>query len=194
LFDIHVHYFPLVSLLVTELCTLNLALAFFAHTSFQLSRLCYSWFAFHVFSFSKLFLFLLCTHAVLRLHTFVILMFVCFVSYKSLHLYTFVIYFHSNSLRLIIQLTFPLLEFSQVIILLYPAITQFRFTLFISFYFSNIFIRPFQVPFLYSLNLLSAIYVLSPLAIYSSLCLPFTPISISFSAILKLVLHKVIYF
>jgi hypothetical protein len=61
LFDIHVHCFPVVSLLVTDLCKLNLALVFLKHTSFQLSHLCYSCFPFHFFAFSNSFLFLLYT-------------------------------------------------------------------------------------------------------------------------------------
>ena len=53
LFDIHAHYSPVVSHLVTDLCTPNLAPVFFTQTSFHLSRLCYSCFPFQFFAFSN---------------------------------------------------------------------------------------------------------------------------------------------
>jgi hypothetical protein len=145
LFDIHVHYFPVVSLLVTDLCTLNLVFVFFTHTSSHFSHLCYSCFPFHFFAFSNSFIF----SSLYRVFPHVLL-FVCFVSNNSLHLHTFVIYFHNIILGLIIQLVCPLLESTASLFYFILKYFNIGSLYFLPFTFQLNFIRPFQVHFLLS--------------------------------------------
>jgi hypothetical protein len=133
LFDIHAPYSPVVSLLVTDFCTLNLTLVFFTHTSFHLSHLCYSCLPFHLFAFSN---------SPRLLHS------VCFVSHNSLHLHTFAIHFHNMNLRLIIQLVCPLLESTALMFYFILPYLNFGSLYFFPFAFQLNFIRLFQVYFL----------------------------------------------
>jgi hypothetical protein len=142
LFDIHAHYSPVVSLLVTDFCTLNLTLVFFTHTYFHLSHLCYSCFPFHFLAFSNSFLFFIQSVSARLLHS------VCFASHNSLHLHTFVIHFHNINLRLLIQLVCPLLESTVLLFYFIFPYLNFGSLYFLPFTLQLNFIRLFQVHFL----------------------------------------------